>query len=298
MSLKHLNKTDKEINEKNFVTLSSVIAAFFLTGTKLIIGILTGSLGILSEALHSGLDLIAAIMTFFAVRISDKPADEDHQFGHGKIENLSALIETFLLLITCFWIIYEAVNRLQTGKTEILVTYWSFGVVIFSIIVDISRSRALSRVAKKYKSQAMEADALHFSTDILSSAVVLIGLVGSYFNYHIADAISALLVALIVIVISFRLGKRSIDALLDRSPSSLTSEQIIKLVQEIPEVFNVHDIRLRTSGPNTFIELNIHVHPNISIQKAHEISHQVEALLHSKIERCSVHIHTEPEHSD
>lgn len=160
------------IKEKKKVALLSVFAAIFLTGFKLVVGVLTGSLGILSEALHSGLDLIAAVITYFSVRISDKPADKEHNYGHGKIENFSALIETILLVITCVWIIYEAVGRLISGKTQIEVTVWSYIVVISSIIIDISRSRALSKVAKKYNSQALEADALHFSTDIWSSAVV------------------------------------------------------------------------------------------------------------------------------
>ena len=154
--------TTQESKEKRSIALTSVLAAIFLTGFKLVVGLITGSLGILSEALHSALDLVAAAITFFAVRHSDKPADEDHNYGHGKIENYSALIETLLLVITCIWIIYEAVHRLTTGKMVIDVTVWSFIVIVTSIIVDISRSRALYRVAKKHDSQALEADALHF----------------------------------------------------------------------------------------------------------------------------------------
>ena len=140
-------------------------------------------MGILSEALHSALDLVAAVITWFAVRLSDKPADKDHHYGHGKIENLSALIETLLLLITCVWIIYEALNRLISGETHLEVTVWSYVVVISSIIVDISRSRALKRMAVKHNSQALEADALHFSTDVWSSMVVLFGLIGASYNF-------------------------------------------------------------------------------------------------------------------
>ena len=163
--------------EKFRVALSSVIAAVFLTGTKLVVGIYTGSLGILSEAAHSALDLGAALMTLFAVRISDRPADDEHHYGHGKIEGISAFIEVILLLITCSWIIYEAAHRIINKNIEIEVTAYAFGVIILSIIVDISRSRALSKVAKRTNSQALEADALHFSSDIWSSVVVLVGLV-------------------------------------------------------------------------------------------------------------------------
>ena len=185
--------------EKLNVALVSVFAAVFLTGSKLIIGIMTGSLGILSEALHSGLDMVAAVITYFTVRVSDKPADKHHHFGHGKTENFSALVETLLLLITCIWIIYEAFSRLMTGNTHIEISVWSYLVVIGSIIIDISRSRALSRVAKKYNSQALEADALHFSTDIWSSAVVLLGLICANFGFYFADSIAALGVSIIEI---------------------------------------------------------------------------------------------------
>ncbi len=284
-----------ESKEKRFVTMTSVIAAIFLTITKLIVGWVTGSLGILSEALHSGLDLIAAVMTYFAVKIADTPPDENHHYGHGKIENLSALFETLLLLITCIWIIYEAVHRLTIEHPPIVVNYWSFMVIIVSIIVDISRSRALMKVAKKYNNQAIEADALHFSTDILSSAVVLIGLSGSYFfDYHEADSISALFVGLIVIGISYRIGKKSIEALVDKSPD-VSREKIIELAKEVDGITNVHNIKVRASGSQIFIDLNIHVIPDLKIGEAHTIAHKYESLIVNNIERSSVHIHIEPD---
>ncbi|PKL81987.1 MAG: cation transporter, partial [Ignavibacteriae bacterium HGW-Ignavibacteriae-3] len=265
-----------------------------LTGFKLIIGFLTGSLGILSEALHSALDLVAAVITFFAVKFSDTPPDADHNFGHGKIENYSALVETLLLVITCMWIIYEAVRRLITDEVHFDVTIWSFIVIITSIIVDYSRSRALYRVAKKHESQALEADALHFSTDIWSSSVVLIGLIGAAFNFHYADSIAALIVALIVLSVSYRLGKRSFDALVDRAPKGL-HEKVERIVREIPEVKKFHDIKVRESGPDKFVDLNIHVDKKISIEMAHEISHNVEKAITSRIKNVKVMVHTEPD---
>jgi cation diffusion facilitator family transporter len=164
-------------HEKRWAALSSVIAAVGLTGFKIIVGLTTGSLGILAEAAHSGLDLMAAVMTFLAVGISGKPADRNHLYGHGKAENLSALFETLLLLVTCFWILYEATHRLLFHPVALKVTFWSFAVMITSIVVDVSRSRILYRAARKYNSQALEADALHFSTDIWSSGVVILGLI-------------------------------------------------------------------------------------------------------------------------
>lgn len=280
--------------EKKKVALLSVIAAFFLTGFKLVVGILTGSLGILSEALHSALDLVAAIITYFSVRISDKPADTNHNYGHGKVENLSALIETFLLLITCGWIIYEAIERLVSGNTHIEVTYWSYIVVISSIIIDISRSRALSRVAKKYNSQALEADALHFSTDIWSSVVVLLGLICAQFGFFFADSIAALVVALIVLVISYRLGKKAIDVLLDKAPADT-----VKIVQETLagyiKVKRFHSLKVRTAGADTFIKINIHLDPDLSLLEVHEICDDIETRLNGLIPRSEVYIHAEPE---
>jgi cation diffusion facilitator family transporter len=279
--------------EKKRVAGISVFAAIFLTGFKLVIGILTGSLGILSEALHSALDLVAAIITYFTVRISDKPADKHHHFGHGKTENFSALLETLLLVITCVWIVYEAINRLVSGNTHIQVTIWSYVVVITSIVIDVSRSRALYKVARKYNSQALEADALHFSTDIWSSAVVLIGLLCANFGFYAADSIAALGVAIIVLTVSYRLGKKAINVLLDRSPLTL-SDEIASIIQLIPDVVYFHDLKVRVAGADTFVNVTIHIDPGLNIKDAHAISHKVESIICSRIERCEVHIHYEP----
>lgn len=280
--------------EKNRVAFFSVVAAILLTSFKLVVGLLTGSLGILSEALHSALDFIAAAITWFAVRLSDKPADYDHHYGHGKIENLSALMETFLLLITCVWIIYEAVSRLYSGETHIEVNIWSYIVVITSIVIDVSRSRALMRVAKKYNSQALEADALHFSTDIWSSLVVLLGLICANFGVFIADSIAALIVASIVIYISYKLGKRSINVLLDKVPEE-TYQKIVLILDDLTEIECYHDLKVRAAGAEFFVELNIHVSPELSILQSHEIAHFIEDKIKAEILRCHVHVHIEPE---
>jgi cation diffusion facilitator family transporter len=283
--------------EKKRVALLSVFAAIFLTSFKFIVGILTGSLGILSEALHSALDMVAAVITYFSVRISDKPADKEHNYGHGKIENFSALVETILLVITCAWIIYEAVHRLTTGKTEIEVSIWSYVVVISSIVIDISRSRALSRVAKKYNSQALEADALHFSTDIWSSTVVLLGLIFAQFGIFMADSVAALMVAMIVLFVSYRLGKKAIDVLLDKAPV-----ETIGLVKEVlggfAEVKQYHNLKVRTAGADTFIKFNIHVEPQVTLLYVHELCDRIEKELQNKIPRSEVYIHAEPQEAN
>jgi cation diffusion facilitator family transporter len=282
------------IKEKKRVALISVFAAIFLTGFKLIIGIITGSLGILSEALHSGLDMVAAVITYFSVRISDKPADKEHNFGHGKIENFSALIETILLLITCGWIISEAIDRLVTGNTHIEVNVWSYVVCISSILIDYSRSRALSRVAKKYNSQALEADALHFSTDIWSSAVVLFGLICANFGFFFADSVAALCVALIVLFICYKLGKKAVDVLLDKAPTG-TVETVKKVLASYSEVKHFHSLKVRTAGADTFIKLNIHLEPESKLIHVHELCDKIEKEIKMIIPRCEVYIHAEPQ---
>jgi cation diffusion facilitator family transporter len=289
-----MENLDLGTQNKKSIALKSVMAAVFLTMFKLLIGALTGSLGILSEALHSGLDLIAAVITFFAVKFSDLPADKEHNYGHGRIENISALIETFLLFVTCFWIIYEAIHRLITNKIEIEVTVWSFIVISTSIIIDITRSRALYKVARKYNSQALEADALHFSTDIWSSSVVLVGLTGAAFKFFYADSIAALVVAILVLSVSYKMGRKAFDALMDRAPDRIV-EQINQIIKTIPGVLKFHDLRVRESGSTKFVELNIHVHKGLSIEKAHRISEKVEEEIAKKISSCKVTVHIEPD---
>lgn len=285
--------TEIHNKEKLGVALNSVFAAIFLTASKIIVGVMTGSLGILSEALHSALDLVAAAITYFSVRVSDKPADEDHHFGHGKIENLSALIETVLLLVTCIWIVYEATHRLTTGNWEIEVTYWSYIVVVSSIIIDVWRSRALMKAAKKFNSQALEADALHFSTDIWSSAVVLLGLICSNFGIYWADSVAALGVAFIVIGVSYSLGKKAIVVLLDQAPAGMKDE-IRELAVSISEVKSISQIRIRNAGADYFVDITAQANYDMSFVQAHELSHKIEHAVQAKISRCDVTVHLEP----
>lgn len=281
------------VKEKKRAALISVFAAIFLTGFKLVIGIITGSLGILSEALHSGLDLVAAIITYFSVSVSDKPPDKKHNYGHGKIENFSALIETILLLVTCVWIVYEAIQRLTSGNTHIEVSVWSYIVIISSIIIDINRSRMLYKVAKKHNSQALEADALHFSTDIWSSSVVLFGIVCANFGFFFADSIAALVVALIVLVVSYRLGKKAINVLLDMAPNE-TYQLVLQVLKDNQDVVNFHSVKIRTAGAETFIRFNIHVDPELTLTEVHTICERIENQLTSLVQRSEVLIHAEP----
>jgi len=288
--------------DKRTAALSSVVAAVGLTSLKLLVGLLTNSLGILAEAAHSGLDLVAALTTYFAVRLSDKPADQEHPFGHGKIENLSALFETVLLLVTSGWIIYQAIQRLFFHPNTIPETsIWSFLVMGGSIVVDYTRSRILYKAARKYKSQALEADALHFSTDIWSSAVVIVGLVAltianrfSVLSWmHRADSIAALVVALIVIYVSAELGYRTISALLDTAPKGL-AEKVEKVAASVNGVVNAHAIRIRPSGAHTFIDMHITMDGNCTLNEAHAATELIENAIHAIISPADITVHVEP----
>jgi cation diffusion facilitator family transporter len=286
--------------EKNRVAMISVLAAILLTVTKLGIGIATGSLGILSEAAHSGLDLVAALITLFAVRISGKPPDDQHTYGHGKVENLSAMIEAALLLVTCVWIIYEAIQRLFFESVHVEASFWAFGIMILSIVVDYNRSRALNQVARKYNSQALEADALHFSTDIWSSGVVILGLVLVRLSDALAipaiaqaDAIAALVVAGIVIYVSLQLGRRTIAGLLDEIPVGLRDE-IVEILKQVPGVKKVSHVRLRWSGPDAYVDVEIGAQKDLSFEESHAIASQAELAVQTKLPDAEISIHVEP----
>ncbi len=270
-------------HEKTTAALSSVAAAVGLTSLKIIVALLTGSLGILAEAAHSGLDLVAALMTFFAVRVADRPADATHNYGHGKVENLSAFFEAGLLLITACWIIYEAIHRLMTHEGNVDASIWAFVVMLVSISVDFTRSRLLMRVARKLGSQALEADALHFSTDIWSSSVVIGGLLVVRLTHIFqlpawfgqADAIAALGVSGIVIWVGLQLAKETIDALLDRAPEDLTS-QIRQRMQSIPNITEIRRMRVRRAGNKFFADIIIAAPRTFTFEQIHELTEQVE----------------------
>jgi cation diffusion facilitator family transporter len=288
-----------EAHEKRRVALVSVGAAVLLTAMKLVVGVATGSLGILAEAAHSALDLVAAIVTLFAVRASGRPADRDHAYGHGKVENLSALFETVLLLATCVWIIVEALQRLFVEEVVVDASFWAFAVMGVSIIVDINRSRMLDKAARKYDSQALEADALHFSTDIWSSTVVIIGLALVRLSATLgipwlakADAVAALGVAGIVVWVSLQLGRRTLAGLLDETPATMSEE--IGRAAQVAGVLEVGRVRVRRSGPDAFADVTVVLNPETAVDRAHDIAGEVEAAVQAVVPRADVTVHVEP----
>ena len=245
-------------SEKQRVVVLSIFASLGLTITKFAAGLATGSLGILSEAIHSLIDLGATIITWFAVRWSDQPPDEEHHYGHAKAESVAALVETGLLFLTTGWIVYEAVKRLMGGEQHIDVTWWAVLVIGGSILVDFSRARALSRVARETSSEALEADALHFSSDMWSSAVVLLGLVAVWLGFPMADAGAALIVSFFVGLAGWRLGKRTLATLLDTAPVGATAE-LRSLIEHTSGVLNLSSLRLRPAGPTLFTSAVVEV---------------------------------------
>jgi cation diffusion facilitator family transporter len=285
---------------KQLVALSSVGAAVLLTTLKVVVGIATGSLGILSEAAHSGLDLLAAIVTLFAVRVAGRPADRLHPYGYGKAENLGALAETVILLVTCVWIVYEAIRRLTGAVVEVDANVFAFGVMLTSIAVDFGRSRALMRAAKRYDSQALQADALHFSTDILSSCVVVAGLtlvrLAGVFDVPAlerADAIAALGVAGIVVLVSLRLARAASSALLDVAPEGL-ADKIRETAARVEGVREVRQARVRKSGAASFVDLTIAVSRRAHFERAHAIAENVVNAVRSAVPRSDVVVHVDP----
>jgi cation diffusion facilitator family transporter len=285
-------------SEKRSVAGSSVLAALAITFLKVLVGVTTGSLGILSEAAHSGLDLIAALITYFSVQVSDKPADADHQYGHGKVENFSAFIETFLLLLTCVWIIFEAQHRLFVHGVEIEPSWMAFAVMFLSIGIDFWRSRALGRIAAKYDSQALEADALHFSTDIWSGSVVILGLALVALGRRLginwlraADPIAALCVAAVVIWVSWRLARRTVDALLDAAPLGVRAG-IIVAVTGVEGVVNIDRVRIRRAGNRYFADLSVALPRAVTFQRSEQIVSSVTSTVQRLLPNADVMVHS------
>lgn len=280
--------------EKEQVALTSMVASAGLTIAKAVVGVSTGSLAILSEAGHSLIDFGATVMTYVAVRASGKPADEKHHYGHGKIEAVSALAETALLFLLSGVVIWEAVKRLSGGEAHLVeATIWAFGVMIVSVVVDFFRARALSRTAEQTKSHALEADALHFSSDLWSSLAVLVGLTGVYLGLPWADSAAALVVAVIVCIAGWRLGRRTIDMLIDVAPPGAAG-RITAIAARVPGVVAVGQVRARAVGETTFIDLTVEVSRTLPLDRVTAIKAAVESGLRNGILGAEPIVTTDP----
>jgi len=276
-------KLKEKHKEKTKVALISIIASASLALFKFVIAQMTGSLAILSESLHSGLDIMAAIMTLYAIRMVIRPPDLEHPYGYAKFESITSLAETILLFVAAVWIFYDGFQRIFFIHSEPEITFFSFAVMIVSILVDYSRSKTLYRIARKYGSQALEADALHFKTDMLTSGVVLVGLVVVYlFGISNADSYAAIIVAGVIVYTSLGLGRRTLDVLLDKAPKGIQG-QILESITGFEGVKNVHSVRVRKVISETFVDLHIEVPRIYTHDKAHKIATNVENKIRNEI---------------
>ena len=291
--------------EKRAAATASITAAALLTALKLGVGIATNSLGVMADAAHSALDLLAAGMTYVAVRIAAFPPDPGHPYGHGKIENLSALIETLLLIAACAWIMWEAVDRIVFSHVIVSPSVWAVAAMVVTIIVDYSRVRMLQRVAKKHRSQALEANAMHFTSDMLSSTVVLAGLGVLYVAQALpessmlrpwlerADALAALGISLIILRISWKLGKKAVNVLLDAGDIVLAAK-IREALCALPGIHSVQGIRSRCSGPDVFVDIELCVDTGLTLDEGEQIKAKVEAFVRGMEEHATVNVMLAP----
>jgi cation diffusion facilitator family transporter len=281
-------------SEKEQVALGSIAASAVLTAAKGVVGALTGSLAIQSEAAHSLLDLAATIMTYFAVRISGKPADEEHHYGHGKVESVSALIETALLFLLSGVVIWEAVQRLMAGEGRAVeATIAAFVVIAGSIVVDFFRARVLYRVADATSSEALEADALHFGSDMWSSAAVLVGLLGVALGYKWADSAAAVVVAVFICIAGWRLGRRTIDTLTDTAPAGVAA-RITTIAHHVAGVAHVERVRARSVGPQLFVDLAVTVSRLLPLDRVSAVKDRLAAAIRTELPNAEVTVTTEP----
>jgi cation diffusion facilitator family transporter len=282
------------MNDKEKAALGSIAASAGLTAAKGVIGLLTGSLAILSEAGHSLLDFSATVLTYFAVRISGKPADAEHQYGHGKIESVSALAETALLFLLSGVVIFEAVQRLAAARTHVVeATAAAFVVIAVSVVVDFFRARTLKRVAEATSSEALEADALHFGSDMWSSIAVLIGLGGVALGYTWADATAALVVAIFICIAGYRLGRRTIDTLTDTAPAGV-SDRVAAIARQVPGVVAVERVRARPAGAVLFVELSVGVSRTLPLDRVSAINERLTRAVRADMPNAEVTITTKP----
>lgn len=307
------NAAESARSAKRSAAVLSVTAAGIVTLLKLITGLLTGSLGMLSEAAHSGIDMIASGITLFSVQVADRPADEDHNYGHGKVESLSAFFETLIMLASCVWIVTEALHRIFFRHHLVLEqSVWPFSVLLFSIAVDFTRSRALGRVAREHRSDALAADSMHFATDMWASFAVMVGIAAAFAGarYHIpaleyADPLAALVVAGIILRVSWRLARETVDALLDATPTTdpithlpITKEQLrsnlVHDLNAIPGVLSVDRLRTRRSGSNYFADVTLGMPRNLTFQRSEQLTAAATEAVQRHLPGADVVVHTVP----
>jgi cation diffusion facilitator family transporter len=286
----HHSHIDKE---KQRVASISLLASAGLSILKFVAALVTGSLGLLSEAVHSLVDFGATAITWFAVRWSGQPADDQHHFGHAKIESVAALFETILLLAISIFVAYEAIHRLFTGKSEVEVTWWAIAIIIISIVVDLNRSRALATAAKNTSSEALAADAAHFQSDMWTSVAVLLGLIGVWLGFQSADAIAALVVSVFIAAIGFTLGKSTLASLLDTAPEGVTAD-MRTIAENTDRILAVNLLRVKPAGSLFFVTLSVDVSRMLPTTDLLDIKENLTAAIRSKYPQADLTISINP----
>jgi cation diffusion facilitator family transporter len=284
---------DQAQRVKERVALASIVASAALALAKFAAGLASGSLALLSEAGHNLIDVGMTIVTYYAVRIAGKPADAEHNYGHGKIETVAALGETAFLMALAAFILIEAVNRLLEKSVPINANIWAFGVLIVSILVDVSRARILSRVAHETKSDALAADVLHFASDIVGSAIALLGLVAARFGFLQGDTIAAIAVALYIAIVGYRLARRTIDTLIDAAPEGVGA-RVRAAAARVPGVIAVKNLRLRPVGAHVLGDMSISVPRTLSQDDVTAIKDNVSAAVAAADPDVTLTVETTP----
>jgi cation diffusion facilitator family transporter len=272
----------------------SVFAAIFLVAIKLLAGLVSGSLGLLAEAAHSGTDLVAALLTLFALRIATRPADQEHQYGHGKAQHLAALGESAFLALVSLLIGFEAIRRiLDGGGHDVVVHWWVIATLVVVIAVDASRTLVSLRASRRYSSAALAANALHFASDLAGSLAVLVGLIFVSAGYGSADSVAALVVAVLVIVAAVRLANESVQVLMDRAPAQAHADVSAALAR-LPGGVQVDRVRMRQSAGRSFVDVVVGVAADSGFAQAHATADEIEATVRGALPTADVVVHVEP----
>ena len=281
--------------ERERTAAASVAAAIFLVAIKLVTGLVTGSLAFIAEAAHSATDLVAALLTLFAVRVAVRPPDREHHYGHGKAEHLAALGESAFLLLVSLFIAYESIDRLTGGADghHVDVTWWALAVLVVVIVVDASRALASFRTSRRTGSAALAANAVHFTSDLAGSVAVLIGLLLVRAGHQGADAVAALFVAALVVVAALRLAKKSIDVLMDRTVAE-ADERIRAALAQAEEHVEVRRVRVRQAGGRHFVDLVVGVPLDTGVRQAHTVADSIEEVVERALGGADVIVHVEP----
>lgn len=283
------------MDRKVFAAAVSIVSNSLLVITKLLVGLVTGSISIVSEAAHSAVDLFASVIAYASVRASARPADKEHPFGHGKFENLSGAIEALLILFAAAFIVYHSIGRLRvSAEVENLgLGLWVMGA---SVVVNVFVSRYLFRVARETDSIALEADAHHLSTDVWTSLGVFAGLLLIRLTgWHILDPIVALCVALLIVRVAVSLTRRATGPLLDEQLPDAEVSQLREIVLSTPNVRGLHKLRTRKSGSFREVDLHVTVPAEMAVHEAHEIADSIESRMRERFPNTTVTTHIEPD---